>query len=82
MKRASPEIHRDNAPAKKRSTAPLSPPQSRCSSPEARRVAIAQVQQRLEREMGAKFQQEYKEDIVAYMLDLQVRKKTRLFSFT
>lgn len=73
MKRSSPEPQRDSAPTKKRSTVPPSPPQSQHGSPESTvQEKIANIQKMIEREINAKFELEYKGDIVKYMNTLEV----------
>lgn len=69
MKRASPSDV-DSLRCKRR--APLSPPQSRPASPlVSRRERIAAAQTVVARELNAIFELEYKDDVLAYMNEMQ-----------
>ena len=73
MKRVSPEPHRDNISSKRRSTVPPSPPQSQNASPVMdKHERLAAVQKKIERAVNARFELEYKDDIVKYMKQLEV----------
>lgn len=72
MKRFSPEGQRDGALSKRRSTVPPSPPQSQHGSPVTSSAKGLTLQQTIERVINAKFELDYKEDIVEYMHELEV----------
>ena len=73
MKRASPSHDREEGPSKRRTDIPPSPPKSITNSPElTAEQRILAAQKVIEREVNAKFELEYKEDIVKYMNTLEV----------
>lgn len=73
MKRPSPECHRDEAPAKRRSVVPPSPPQSQHTTPVlSMQERLVVTRKTIERAINAKFEDDYKEDILSYMRELEV----------